>query len=424
MKNPRIQLAVGIAISAVFLYLALRGVDPGDLWMAVRNFNWLWAIPFVAITMLSMWVRAWRWRYFLLPTADLPTRKLWDPMMAGFALNGLLPARLGEFARPFVLARQENLPFPRVFGTIVVERIFDTLVLLGLLTYVFMTLEINPEISYPYSTKGEVSRVILAAASLLAGILFLGIGWGFLRRAKSPDAGRHVTIISRSLLAAGGILALLSPILLVSLPEMVSYGNEYEINGATLKQLSGKVAVLSVLLLGGALLLVWPAACRIIQRIVHNFPLLPPGLRKTLGGIVDTFSEGMQSLRNPKLIAIVTAQSIAVWMLVAWSMQIMPYGFEGMRAMTMSEATALTVITCLAILIPAAPGYWGLMELGIKFGMVILAIDTDPSRVLAYALIVHSLQYFPITGLGLISLWKSQISMTELRQERPQAVSE
>lgn len=424
MKNPRIQLAIGIAISAVFLYLALRGVDPQDLWMAVRNFNWWWAIPFVAITMASMWVRAWRWRYFLLPTADLPTRRLWDPMMAGFALNGLLPARLGEFARPFLLARQENLPFPRIFGTIVVERIFDTLVLLGLLTYVFMTLEISPEISYPYSTKGELSRVVVAAASFIAGLLFIGIGWGVARRIKEGDAGRHITIISRSLLTAGGILALISPVLLTTLPDTITYGSSYEINGATLKQLSGKVAVFSVLLLAGSLLLVWPPACRLIQRIVHNLPVVPHGLRTGISKIVDTFAEGMQSLRSPRLIAIVTAQSIAVWMLVAWSMQIMPYGFEGMRAMTLSEATALTVITCLAILIPAAPGYWGLMELGIKFGMVILAVDTNPSRVLAYALIVHSLQYFPITGIGLISLWKSQVSMTELQQERPQAAAE
>src|SRR5690606_25454337 len=98
-----------------------------------------------------MWLRAWRWRYFLLPTADLSTGRLFGPMMAGFAINGLLPARIGEFARAYVLARKESLPFPRLFGTIVVERIFDTLVLLALLAYVFTTIEIDPSVSYPYS---------------------------------------------------------------------------------------------------------------------------------------------------------------------------------------------------------------------------------------------------------------------------------
>ncbi len=336
-------------------------------------------------------------------------------------MNGLLPARLGEFARPYVLARQENLPFPRVFGTIVVERIFDMFILLGLLVYVFTTLKINPDISYPYSTKGEMSRLVLASASLIFGAVLVSVGFAVLKRFRVENAKRHLSIISKTFLASGFILLLVSPVLLAVLPEVVAYGSEYEINGVTLKQLSTKVAMASVVLLAGALLLVWPAAGRVIRQIITGFPMLPVGLRKGLISLTQTFAEGMQSLRSPRLIAIITAQSIAVWMTIAWSMQIMPYGFDGMQAMTMSEATALMVITCLAILIPAAPGYWGLMELGIKFGMVILAIDTNPNRIMAYALIVHALQYFPITGIGLYCLWKSQITMSEIQQERPAA---
>lgn len=418
MKNPRVQLAVGIAISVLFLYLAMRGVNPRDLWMALTQFNWWWSIPFVALTLLSMWVRAWRWHYFLLPTANLPTRKLWDPLMAGFAINGLLPARIGEFARAFVLARQEKLPFPRVFGTIVVERIFDTLVLLGLLAYVFSTLEIDPNLSYPYSTRGEMNKWIPAVVLVAIGAgLFL---WGQRARQRSAQDGSSSRLAS-VLTPLGVVLALGGVLVAWLAPAVIGYGADYEINGEALKSLSTKVATLSVIMLVGAAMLVWPAACRVIHTIIARFPLLPDGLRRFASSIVTTFSEGMQSLRSPRLIAIVTVQSLMVWMLVAWSMQIMPYGFANMRAMSISEATALMVITCLAILIPAAPGYWGLMELGIKFGMVILAVDTDPNRVLAYALIVHALQYFPITGIGLLSLWKSQISMTEIRNEKPGA---
>ena len=225
-------------------------------------------------------------------------------------------------------------------------------------------------------------------------------------------------------MAAGAILLITSPLLYIALPSVVHYGSTYEINGATLKQMSGKVAIASVVLLAGALLLVWPAACQLIQRMIAAFPFLPQGVRKGIVSIINTFGEGMHSLRSPRLILIVTLQSVVIWMTVAWSMQIMPYGFEGMRAMGISEATALMVITCLAILIPAAPGYWGLMELGIKFGMVILSIDTDANRVMAYALIVHALQYFPITGIGLFCLWKSQITMSEIQHERPASTVE
>jgi uncharacterized membrane protein YbhN (UPF0104 family) len=425
MKNSRVQLAVGIVFSLVFLLLALRGVSLHDLWTAIRSFNWLWAVPFVGLTLFSMWLRAWRWRYFLLPTADLSTRRLFGPMMAGFAINGLLPARLGEFARAYVLGRKESLPFPRLFGTIVVERIFDTLVLLGLLAYVFTTIEIDPSVSYPYSTAGTVIASHAWLSLFVAAAICGAVGLWLRRRSGRTDQ-RVARIISHGILAfAATFLAVALYLVATRSPnDVLSYGSSYEINGATLKQLSSKVAVLSVILLAGAMLLVWPAAANLIQRIIEKFPLLPHGLRRALVTIMNTFAEGMHSLRSPRLIAIVTLQSIAVWMTVAWSMQIMPYGFEGMRAMTMSEATALMVITCLAILIPAAPGYWGLMELGVKFGMVILAVDTDPSRIMAYALIMHALQYFPITGIGLYCLWKSQISMSEIQHERPAGATE
>lgn len=422
MKNPRVQLAVGILFSLVFLLLALRGVSMADLWEAIRTFNWLWAVPFVFLTLFSMWLRAWRWRFFLLPTADLPTMRLFGPMMAGFAINGLLPARLGEFARAYVLGRQEGLPFTRLFGTIVVERIFDTLVLLGLLAYVFTTIEIDPQVSYPYSTEGTVQAAYLYGA-VFVGAILSGLTGFWLRRRGDGGGDRAARIVSNGLLTLGGLLGLTGAFLAVRYDggDLISYGSSYEINGATLKQLSTQVALASVVLLAGALLLVWPAASGLILRVVEGFPLLPLKIKRGLAGIINTFAEGMHSLRSPKLVLIVTLQSVAVWMAVAWSMQIMPYGFEGMRAMTMSEAVALMVISCLAILIPAAPGYWGLMELGIKFGMVILAVDTNPSRIMAYALVVHALQYFPITGIGLYSLWKSQITVSEIQEERPGA---
>lgn len=422
MKNPRVQLAIGIVFSLVFLILALRGVSLQELWGAIRTFNWWWAIPFVALTMFSMWLRAWRWHYFLRPTANLSSNRLFGPMMAGFAINGLLPARLGEFARAYVLARKESLPFPRVFGTIVVERIFDTLVLLALLSYVFTTIQVDPTVSYPYDTTGHVSAGAVYGV-LFGAAVFSGVA-AFILRPRWKDSHRRAQkIITRALWSLVALFATTGAFIAVkhSPGDQLSYGSTYEINGATLKQLSTQVAVLSGLLLGGALLIVWPAANRVILQIIDRFPLVPANLKKAVIGIINTFAEGMHSLRSPRLILIVTLQSVAVWMIVAWTMQIMPYGFAGMRAMTLPEATALMVITCLAILIPAAPGYWGLMELGIKFGMVILAVDTDPSRIMAYALIVHALQYFPITGVGLYCLWKSQISMSEIRERPPVA---
>jgi uncharacterized membrane protein YbhN (UPF0104 family) len=89
------------------------------------------------------------------------------------------------------------------------------------------------------------------------------------------------------------------------------------------------------------------------------------------------------------------------------SFQIAALGFKSM-SIGFVQGQAINVLTCLAILIPAAPGFWGLMELGIVFSLAIFAIESDPNKALAFALLVHSLQYFPIVIYGLGCLWNEK----------------
>jgi ABC-type tungstate transport system substrate-binding protein len=51
------------------------------------------------------------------------------------------------------------------------------------------------------------------------------------------------------------------------------------------------------------------------------------------------------------------------------------------------------------------------MEVGIVFSLLILGVESDPSRALAFALLVHALQYFPILGVGLYFLWSERQRM-------------
>jgi hypothetical protein len=67
----RWQLWVGIAISLFFLYIALRGLGLQDLGQAMGQANYVWLIPGVAVYMLGVWVRAWRWRYLLRPIKNI-----------------------------------------------------------------------------------------------------------------------------------------------------------------------------------------------------------------------------------------------------------------------------------------------------------------------------------------------------------------
>lgn len=61
----RWQFWLGLAISLLFLYFALRGLGLKDLGDALRGANYAWLLPGVAVYFIAVWVRAWRWHYLV-----------------------------------------------------------------------------------------------------------------------------------------------------------------------------------------------------------------------------------------------------------------------------------------------------------------------------------------------------------------------
>ena len=165
MKNKKVWL--GLLVSAVFLYLAFRNSDLGQLWREIRRTDWtftLAALPFLA---LSMWLRAVRWRYLLMPYRPLGLHSLFGAVMIGFMSLNVLPLRLGEFVRAYVLGRREALPFTGVFATVVVERIFDGFtVLLMLIGSMFLL---------PFTLDPAILRWVHAFSYLAVAIYFTAI---------------------------------------------------------------------------------------------------------------------------------------------------------------------------------------------------------------------------------------------------------
>lgn len=102
----------------------MRSAQPGLLALAV------------ALTIVTMLVRAERWQYLLEPLGPTRFWVAFRTTVIGFAAIALLPARAGEVLRPYLLAKQEGLPVTAAFATIIVERILDlTAVLLFLGLY-------------------------------------------------------------------------------------------------------------------------------------------------------------------------------------------------------------------------------------------------------------------------------------------------
>jgi uncharacterized protein (TIRG00374 family) len=130
--NGAARLVVGLAISALLLVLLVRGVDREALQAALAATD-LRLVP-VAIGMyfVAVWIRSVRWR-LLLPPGAAPTGDLFKALIVGFTVNNLLPIRLGEVARAYLLARWDAVPYGVSAASLVVERILDGLALATLL---------------------------------------------------------------------------------------------------------------------------------------------------------------------------------------------------------------------------------------------------------------------------------------------------
>src|SRR4029453_10445384 len=111
----------------------LRGTNLTDVWLQVRQVRADLLILSVVMTGLTFVARTIRWRYLLRPLGDTRFRIVFRSVVIGFGALGLLPVRVGDVIRPYLVARQEGLPVSSVFATVVLERVLDLVAVLALL---------------------------------------------------------------------------------------------------------------------------------------------------------------------------------------------------------------------------------------------------------------------------------------------------
>ncbi|MGH2367529.1 MAG: lysylphosphatidylglycerol synthase transmembrane domain-containing protein, partial [Chloroflexota bacterium] len=126
-----LQLGLGIAVSAVCLVLAVQGLELDQVGHALAGARYVWLLPALALYFGGVWVRAVRWRTVLTPLANIPAARLFPVVVIGYMANNVLPARLGEIARCYVLRRREGIPQSAALGTVLLERVMDGITMLA-----------------------------------------------------------------------------------------------------------------------------------------------------------------------------------------------------------------------------------------------------------------------------------------------------
>src|SRR5213083_3064355 len=162
---------IGLAISVALLVWVLYRIDPRQVLSYAQHANFWLLLLAVVVATVTFPVRAIRWR-LILRAGDgrpFPFLPLWHATTIGFMANNLLPARAGEVARAYVASRQLPVRFTTALGTIGVERVFDALVMLGLMAVAIAAS------SFPaHSTLLDTPLSRLAGrAALLFGAMFV-----------------------------------------------------------------------------------------------------------------------------------------------------------------------------------------------------------------------------------------------------------
>jgi uncharacterized protein (TIRG00374 family) len=164
--RPWITL-IGVAISAGFVWLAVRHLDASAVagaWQRAKPWPWL---PLAVLAYVSgHLVRGARLRYLVRREAGLPITTASNVVIVGYATNNVLPARLGELARAGMLAERTGMPLAQSLTVTFIERILDGVTILFLLVASALS-------THPAGWVSELARVgalVFGAAFMLLGV--------------------------------------------------------------------------------------------------------------------------------------------------------------------------------------------------------------------------------------------------------------
>ena len=324
------KAVLGPVVSALLIWWVLRGVDAGEVWREVQGANWWLLAAAVAVATSGFLTRALRWRLFLQPlNPETALSNRFAAVCIGFAANNLLPARVGEFARAWSIARLEPVTVSGAVGSLVVERFLDAVAIFLLLGVAVL----HPMFPADATLGGQPMETTLVGVLLVMALLFTFL------------------------------------VFLLAFPRVF---------------------------------MGW--ADRVLDR-------LPGGAHQFLRELVNSFLQGLGSLRSPRLFLSGLVWSLGIW---AWNGVSFWLAFQAF-GIEQGYATALFVqaVIALGVSIPSAPGYFGTFHAAAVVGLhEVYAVGEEAT--LAFAFGYHLGGFFPVTFLGLWYASRVGLSFSEL----------
>ena len=185
MRRSLLRGGVGIAVSILALLLVVRQVDVVAVGRVLGSAAPGWVIAVAACIAIDVVCRTIRWQGLLAPIRQIRLAPVLGYLLVGYLANNVLPARLGELVRSHYLGDREGMSRATTLGTIVVERVVDTAVLVAIASAAILLLHV----------RGIVASAVLLGVGL-TGMLVVALAVALVAH-RLPYAGRAVSAIER-----------------------------------------------------------------------------------------------------------------------------------------------------------------------------------------------------------------------------------
>lgn len=343
MRGKILQILVGIGIAALFIALSVRSVNVSEVVDELRTISLWWIPPYVIVVLLSNMARAERWKMILDDESGEKTSRLvmLSGVMYGYMANMAVP-RAGEVFRAVYASRHTALPTTKLFGTIVLERIIDLLMMMLFLVITFVLLVRDPQV---------LEQLFGQEGARWVGYLTSGVGLGIMGFAIVV-AGVAIWILRRR--AERG-------------------GAQGERNGVL-----GEAGVGEEPIGFWGRLLKWG----------------------------KDFARGLISIRKLKNWPLFVFYTIFIWFtyVVTSLMPFWAFGFESLYGFGWQEAFVITIIGGIGVVLPS-PGGIGTYHYMVQTGLVVL-YQISAVTALSYATVSHfvNVSSLILISLGLVLL--------------------
>jgi glycosyltransferase 2 family protein len=167
MRDRRLRTLLGYGLAAVCLYWVFRDLDPAELLRRVSRMKPAWLAAAIVFDVLSYVTQGLRWKLLLRGIGRVTVLQTTKAIYAGLFVNEMLPLKLGEVVRAFLIARWSAVKLSAVFPSILLERLYDGV---WLATGIVITILLVP-LPHRLVEAGDVFAIAILAALFLVALL-------------------------------------------------------------------------------------------------------------------------------------------------------------------------------------------------------------------------------------------------------------